>query len=152
MPRVKDIVSGLAEPVVLSLGLELVDVEYVKEGKDWVLRVYIYKKAGVSIDDCVAVTHRLNAILDEKDPAPGPYTLEVSSPGLDKPFKSDRDFVRYQGEWVEVQLFKPRDGVKFFEGKLVGLLDGGVKIEEESGEIADFPKAEVATVKRPIRF
>lgn len=150
--KVKDIVARLAEPIVDSLGLELVDTEYVKEGKDWFVRVYIYKKDGVSIDDCVDVTHKLNERLDEEDPIVNPYVLEVSSPGIDKPFRTDKDYERYQGELIEVHLYNPLHGVKEFEGTLIGLVNHRIVIKNDSDEQMEFAKEEVSTVKRIVKF
>ncbi|MEI6601893.1 MAG: ribosome maturation factor RimP [Clostridia bacterium] len=153
--RVKDIIEQLAKPIVASLGLELVEVEYVREGKELFLRIYIYNEAGVSIDDCVAVNKLMDEELERVDPIAEPYTLEVSSPGLDRPFRTARDFERYEGELVEVQLFQPEDGKKFFEGTLIGLRtreDTTVVAIDMEGVLREFPKAIVATVKRKIVF
>lgn len=149
--KIKDVVAALAQPIVEEHGLELVDVEWVREGKDWFLRVYIYKQDGVSIDDCVAVNRELEKQLDKLDPIKDPYVLEVSSPGLDRPFRTDKDFERYKGSEVEVQLYQPENGKKVFEGKLVGLIDGQIVICVGSEEVA-FAKDVVATVKRTIKF
>ena len=153
--RVKDIIEALANPIVSALGLELVEVEYVREGKELFLRIYIYKSGGVSIDDCVAVNKSLDEELERVDPIAEPYTLEVSSPGLDRPFRTARDFERYEGELVEVQLFQPTDGQKFFEGTLIGLKsrdDTMVVAIDAEGTSKEFPKSIVATVKRKIVF
>jgi len=153
--RVKDAVESIALPIVESLGMELVDVEYVKEGKELFLRIYIFRAGGVSIDDCVDVNKMLDLELDKIDPISEPYTLEVSSPGLERPFRADRDFERYKGETVEIHLFQPEEGNKFFEGTLVGLknLDKEVYVVIEiNGQEKEFKKSLVATVKRKIVF
>ena len=102
-------VLPLLEPIVAERGLELVDLEFVKEGANWYLRVYIDKEGGVSIDDCEAVSRALEAKLDEKDPIEQAYVLEVSSPGIDRPLKKDADFIRFQGEIIDVKLYKAVD-------------------------------------------
>ena len=153
--RVKDVVEDIAKPIVEGLGLELVDVEYLKEGKELFLRVYIFKTGGVSIDDCVEVNKLIDIELELIDPIKEPYTFEVSSPGLDRPFRTDRDFERYNGETIEVQLFQPVDGKKFFEGLLIGLQiidkEEYVVIDME-GTQKEFLKSIIATVKRKIQF
>ena len=157
--RVKDIVEELVKPIVEALGLELVDVEYQREGKELFLRIYIYKVGGVLIEDCVEVNKQIEDELDRVDPIKDPYTLEVSSPGLDRPFRSDRDFERYMGEVVEVQLYEAEDGTKFFEGKLVGLNSNSSSGSKEVFVVLniedthrEFQKSKVATVKRKIIF
>ena len=153
--RVKDIVEEIAKPIVEGLGLELVDVEFQKEGKDLFLRIYIYKAGGVSIDDCVEVNKLVDVELDRLDPIKEPFLFEVSSPGIDRPFRTNRDFERYAGEMVEVQLFKAMDGKKFFEGSLIGInsidQEEYIVIDME-GSQREFLKSYVATVKRIIKF
>ena len=149
--KIKDFVAEHAEKICRDLNLELVDVEYKKEGKDWYLRVYIYKKDGISIDDCVDVTKALNVILDAEDPIDTQYILEVSSPGLDRPLKGEKDFERYSGEKVDVSLFAAIDGIKEFQGKLLGLEDNKVVIDD-NGNVLKFDLKDVSTVKRAIIF
>lgn len=149
--KVKDFVCEHAEKICADMNLELVDVEYKKEGKDWYLRIYIYKKDGVSIDDCVEVTKAINVVLDEHDPIENQYILEVSSPGLDRPLKGERDFERYKGETVDVALFAAKNGIKDFQGTLLGMQDGEVVIDSQ-GETLKFGLKEISTVKRAIVF
>lgn len=154
MANIKGQVAELVEPIIESLDMELVEVEYIREGKEWVLRIYIYKKGGVSIDDCVAVNDQVSGILDEQELIKTPYLLEVSSPGLDRPLKNDRDFERYAGETVDVALYAPDENKKKeYSGKLVGLnLDGNIVIEDTAGTEMIFEKKKVSTVKRAIVF
>lgn len=149
--KIADIVRKLAEPVAEELNFDLVDVEYVKEGSTWYLRVYIDKPGGVSLDDCEAMNNKMDPLLDEHDPIPHSYVFEVSSPGLDRPLKTDRDFERCRGELVEVRLYRPLDGKKTFEGTLMGKENNIITIENESG-ILSFPQEDVALVKRVIQF
>lgn len=148
---IQQAVMELAAPVTESLNYELVDVEYVKEGTNWYLRVYIDKPGGIGIDDCQAVSEQLSEILDQKDPIEQSYYLEVSSPGLDRPLKTQRDFEKYKGELVEVKVFQPIDGQKVFEGELVGLIDNNIVILQ-GGHNMGFEKDKVAVVKRVIKF
>ena len=122
-------VKQIAEPKAEELGLELIDCEYKKEGGRRVLRLYIDKKGGVGLDDCEAVSRSVEPVLDSEDFIDEAYTFEVSSPGLDRPLKTDRDFVRYEGEDVEVGLYAAIDGKKKFTGKLIGRKDGVVSID-----------------------
>ncbi len=146
----QDIIE-LAAPVVEALNYELVDVEFIKEGANWYLRIYIDKPGGISIDDCQAVSEQMSEILDKKDPIEQSYYLEVSSPGLERPLKTERDFIKYKGELVEVKVFQPIDGKKLFEGELVGLIDDRIVINHAGNEI-EFEKDKVAIVKRAIKF
>ena len=109
----------MAETLLDGSGVELVDVEYVKE-KDWYLRVFIDKPEGIGIEDCQALSEKLEAKLDADDVMPEPYILEVSSPGLDRVLKKPRDFERERGKEVDVSLYEPMDGEKLLVGKLEG--------------------------------
>ena len=110
--------EGYITPILDEYGFELVDVEYVKEGSTYYLRAYIDKPGGITINDCVDVSRRMNEILDREDYISDAYTFEVSSPGLDRPFKNDKDFSKHAGEQVELKTFKPYDGQKEFTGIL----------------------------------
>jgi ribosome maturation factor RimP len=126
---VEKTVEKLAEELLADTGLELVDVEYVKE-KDWYLRVYIDKPEGIDIEDCQALSEKLEKELDEKNVVPDSYILEVSSPGLDRVLKKEKDFVREAGKMVDVSLYEPLDGSKQITGKLIGCEDNALKLEE----------------------
>jgi ribosome maturation factor RimP len=117
--RVTDIVERLAEPIVEEAGLELVDVEFKKEGANWYLRVFIDKPEGIDIDDCTRVSEQLSDRLDEVDPIPQAYFLEVSSPGAERPLKKPSDFERAVGDYVHISLYEALDGRKTFDGELV---------------------------------
>lgn len=133
-------------------GFEMVDVEYVKEAGEYYLRVYIDKEEGISLNECELVSRELSPILDEKDPIKENYFLEVSSPGLDRALKKDRDFVRYQGRGVDLKLYKPLNGCKQFEGELVGLTeDNNIKIIANGKEM-EFNRKDVAIVRLAIKF
>ena len=145
-------VLPILEPIIAEKGLELVDLEFVKEGVNWYLRVYIDKDGGVNIDDCEAVSRALEVKLDEKDPIEQAYILEVSSPGIDRPLNKDADFVKYQGEIIDVKLYKAQDGSKQYQGKLLGLEDGVLSIEEENGNVVKFEQKDTASVRLAVIF
>ena len=143
--RVKEIAIPKAE----ALGLELIDCEYKKEGGTKVLRIYIDRRGGVGLDDCEALSRSVEEDLDREDFIGEAYTFEVSSPGLDRSLKTDRDYERYAGEDVEVRLYAAMDGKKKFTGKLEGKKDGVVTITAD-GASMEFQEKDVACVKRTI--
>ena len=131
---------------------EIVDVEYVKEAGEYYLRIFLDKEGGISLTDCEEVSRALSEVLDAKDPIKENYFLEVSSPGLDRPLKKDKDFVRYAGRDVEIKLYKPWNGSKQFEGELVGLTeDNNIRVIIDGNEV-DFTKKEVALIRLAIKF
>ena len=122
--HIEELVAAEVEKIIAGTALELVDVEYVRE-HNWYLRVFIDKQGGVDLEDCQAVSEKLSKILDEKDPISDNYLLEVSSPGLDRVLKKEKDFVRYQGRDVDIHFFKPHNGTKLLTAVLKGR-DGDV--------------------------
>ncbi|ADY56544.1 Ribosome maturation factor rimP [Syntrophobotulus glycolicus DSM 8271] len=126
----------IVEPITEELKLELVDVEYVKEGAHWYLRVYIDKDGGVDIDDCASVSHQLSNILDSKNLIPQAYMLEVSSPGIERPLSKREDYDKYIGKLVRVHTSEQFLGYTQFSGYLKGLLDEKVILEYEGQEAA----------------
>ena len=149
--NIQQVITELAKPIVEGLNYELVDVEFIKEGANWYLRIYIDKPGGINIDDCQTVSEKISDILDKEDPIEQSYYLEVSSPGLERPLKTERDFIKYKGELVEVKVFQPIDGKKIFEGELIGLIEGKIVISQNGNNI-EFEKDKVAIVKRAIKF
>ena len=123
---VEEIVAGLLKGQDV---IELVDVEYVKE-RDWYLRVFIDREGGIEIDDCQNLSERLEEELDKRDIIPDSYILEVSSPGLDRVLKKDRDFQREMGKTVDVSLYAPMDGKKLLVGTLTAYGDGKITLDE----------------------
>lgn len=145
---IEEMVAKITDP----RGFEIVDVEYVKEAGEYYLRIFLDKEGGISLNDCEAVSRELSEVLDVKDPIKDNYFLEVSSPGLDRPLKKDKDFVRYQGRDVEIKLYKPMNGSKQFEGELVGLTEeNNIKVTIDGNEV-EFSKKEVALVRLAIKF
>jgi ribosome maturation factor RimP len=149
--KVTERVREFAEPIVESLGCSLWDVEYIREGGEWFLRLYIDKEGGVSINDCEAVSRAVDPVLDEQDPIPDSYNFEVSSAGLDRPLKTPAHFAACMGQAVDVRLYKPRNGAKEFSGTLAGYDNGAVTIESGAQTIT-FEKAEVAQVRLRVEF
>ena len=146
MSKITDAVTALAAPVAGELGLELWDVEYVREAGQWFLRVYIDKDGGVSINDCEALSKALDPLLDEADPIPDSYVFEVSSAGAERELKRPGDFARFMGSAVEVRLFRAADGSKVHTGTLTGYENGNVTISSAGGPHT-FEKAQVAQVR-----
>ena len=139
-------------PIVEEYGFELVDVEYVKEGSNWYLRAYIDKPGGIGVNDCEAVSRRLSDILDEKDYIEDSYILEVSSPGLGRPLKKEKDFARSLGEEVEVRTYRAIDRQKKFIEILIPYNKNTVTIEYEDGETMTFDKADIALIRLAFDF
>jgi len=138
-------VAILAGPLCSQQGLELVDVGYRKEGADFVLRVLIDKPGGVSLDDCQSLSRVLEGVLDAAGTVNNRYLLEISSAGLDRPLKSDRDFERFTGRLVAVHTFAPVEGQKKFRGTLRGLSEGRVLVEDaQAGVVKAVPRDLIA--------
>ena len=130
--HIEDLIAKEVEQIIAGTALELVDVEYVRE-KNWYLRVFIDKVGGVDLEDCQRVSEKLSKVLDEKDPIQDNYLLEVSSPGLDRILKKDKDFIRYAGRTVDIHFFKPYKGTKDLVADLVRKNEDGtltVRIDE----------------------
>lgn len=139
-------------PIVDELGFELVDVEYVKEGSTWYLRTYIDKPGGITIDDCEVVSRRLSDILDEKDYIDEAYIMEVSSPGLGRPLKKEKDFKRSLGEEVEIRTYRMINKQKEFTGILTAYDEKTVTIELEDETLKTFEKGDIALIRLAFNF
>ncbi len=140
-------VSLLAGPLAQELGLSLWDVQYQKEGAEWILRVYIDKEGGVGIDDCVAMSHALDPVLDREDPVPQEYVLEVSSPGLNRKLTRPEHFEAYMDEPVRVRLIRPlEEGTRELEGLLIGYEDGKLELQLDEETGVTLEKKELAWV------
>jgi len=130
-------IGEMLEPGIRSLGYELVGVEFHGGGKGGgLLRVYIDSEDGITADDCQKVSYQVSGVLDVKDPIPGHYTLEISSPGLDRLLFRPQDFERFAGEQVKLRTHAPVDGRRNFKGRLLGLRDGRVVIEQDGAEVS----------------
>lgn len=137
----------IAEPIAQSLGLEIWDVRFEKEGADWFLRIFIDKEGGVSIDDCVDMSHAIDKPLDEADPIEQSYCLEVSSPGLERDLKRDAHFEKSLGEKIMVKLIRPVDGQREFKGTLESYDNGNFELLLEDGIKLMINKKETSYVK-----
>ena len=143
----------LITPILEENDFELVDVEYVKEGSDWYLRAYIDKEGGISINDCELVSRALEAKLDEEDLIPEAYILEVSSPGLTRPLKKERDYIRNMGKPVEIHLYKPQGRSKIFIGDLKAYTDTTVTISTcDDEDDRTFEKKDISVIKQYFEF
>ena len=149
--KVTEQVAAFAAPVVQEHGCALWDVEYVREGSEYFLRLYIDKEGGVDIDDCEAISRAMDPILDEKDPVPGSYHFEVCSAGLERALKRPGDFERFMGSPITVKLYRPYNGLKELPCVLRGYDSG--KLTVESGkETITFEKSQVALVRLRVEF
>ena len=149
--KITEIVAGFARPVVEEKGCTLWDVEYVREGSEYFLRIYLDKETGVDINDCEAISRALDPILDEKDPIQGSYHFEVCSAGLERTLKRPSDFQRFMGSAITVKLYRPRNGLKEIPCVLTGYEDGKVTVTAGK-ETITFEKSEVALVRLRVEF
>lgn len=142
----------ILNPMVEKHGFELVDVEYVKEGGNWYLRAYIDKPGGITVDDCEVISRELSDKLDEKDFVEDAYILEVSSPGLGRPLKKEKDFERSLGEEVEVRTYRAVNRQKEFTGILKAYDKDSITIELENEEEMTFARTDIALVRLAFDF
>ncbi|WML31814.1 ribosome maturation factor RimP [Neobacillus sp. OS1-32] len=155
MSKVTEVVEELAAPICQELDIELVEIEYVKEGKSWFLRVFIDKELGVDIEDCGLVSERLSEKLDEVDPIPHNYFLEVSSPGAERPLKKQKDFEKAIGKNILVKTYEPINGEKSFEGILLEFDGQQIKLEmkmKTRKETIEIPYEKVAAARLAVTF
>ena len=145
-------VLAITEPILAEKGLELADLEFVKEGPNWYLRVYIDKEGGVTIEDCENVSRILEKKLDELDPIEQAYILEVSSPGIDRPLKKPEQFQKYIGEIIDIKLYKPFEGKKEYQGELKQFENGVITIIDENNKEIQFVQKETASVRLAVIF
>ncbi|MBE6775657.1 MAG: ribosome maturation factor RimP [Ruminococcaceae bacterium] len=141
------LVWEMAEPLAKELGLSIWDVRFLKEGADWYLRIFIDKQGGVSIDDCVDMTHAINKPLDESDPIEQAYFLEVSSPGVERDLVRDEHFTAYVGEKIKVKMIRPVEGKREFSGILEDYNDGNITIRMSDESGFTFTKKEASWIK-----
>ncbi|HHW08861.1 MAG TPA: ribosome maturation factor RimP [Firmicutes bacterium] len=142
-PSVVAQVTAMAAEPCRELGLELVDVVYAKEHGRYILRIFIDKPGGVTIDDCEAFSNSIGRLLDEADPIPNQYYLEVSSPGIDRPLKKVEDFDRFSGSKAAIKLYAPLEGRRSWQGILRGVREGQVVLQVEENEVL-LPLSQIA--------
>jgi len=148
LERVRQIASGILE----YAGMELVHLELKREPGGSLLRIYIDRNGGISIDDCARISRQLSAQLDIEDPIEGRYTLEVSSPGLDRPLFSDQDFARFAGRRIRLSTLVPLDGRRHFQGRLEGIAGGAVRMTLKGGSVVSIPRDQVAKARLELEF
>ena len=150
--RVVDVVGDILTPFLQTKGLELIDVEFVKEGPYRYLRVTIDRDTPITLDDCQVVSQYLNKRLDELDPIEEQYFLEVTSPGVERVLKKDKEFLKYSGSKVQLNLFQPYDGQKIIIVNLVGLIEDNIVVEHEVMGKIEIAKSKVSLVKLVVDF
>jgi ribosome maturation factor RimP len=141
--EIVDRVSAMVVPILLSEGMELVDIEYRRESKGWVLRLYLDKEGGVTLDDCTRISQEVGRGLDVEDFIQTPYTLEVSSPGLTRSLKTEKDFMKYRYRLIKVKTIDPIGNRRQFKGRLVEVSGNRIDLEVD-GEVFQIPLSNVA--------
>lgn len=139
-------IETIISPVLIDMGVELVDIQYLKEGGRWILRIFIDQPGGVGLEDCQRVSERIDPLLDEKDPIPQSYYLEVSSPGLDRPLKKLADYERFTGSEVNVTTYGPVHGKRKFKGRLIAASSHAI-ILESGGNNVELPMEQIASAR-----
>lgn len=157
MSSVVEIVTELVTPILDERHFELVDAEFVKEGKSWYLRIYIDKPGGINIEECALVSDLLGEKLDDCDPDPIPqaYFLEVSSPGAERPLKKERDYERALNSYIHVSLYQPLEGNKVYEGTMVDLKPDELTLEymdKTRQKTIVIPRKQIAQARLAIKF
>jgi ribosome maturation factor RimP len=141
--EILDRVRAMVDPILLNEGMELVDIEYRRESKGWILRLYLDKEGGVTLDDCTRVSQEVERSLDVEDFIQTPYTLEVSSPGLTRPLKTEKDFMKYCYRLIKVKTVDPIENRRQFKGRLLGVSENRIEIEVDGG-VFQIPLSNVA--------
>ncbi|MGM0750466.1 MAG: ribosome maturation factor RimP [Bacillota bacterium] len=155
MSKITTLVEELVTPILDDMSLELIDMEYVKEGSNWFLRVFIDKDSGVDIEECGIVSERLSEKLDEIDPIPHNYFLEVSSPGAERPLKKEKDFEKAIGKNVYVKTYEPLNGEKAFEGTLLSYTSDQLALEvtiKTRKKKVEIPTDKIAVARLAVTF
>ncbi|WCR29040.1 ribosome maturation factor RimP [Paenibacillus thiaminolyticus] len=150
-PNIKSVVESMITPYLEENGFELVDIEYVKEGSGWFLRIFVDKEGGIDIEDCGRISEYASQKLDETDPIEDAYFLEVSSPGAERPLKKPQDVAKSVGKHVFVTTYEPIGGLKEFEGELVSF-DGETMVVQVGGKDRAIPYNKVASARLAIVF
>jgi ribosome maturation factor RimP len=149
--EIVDRVHRIADPIVIHRGMELLEVEYRREARGWVLRLYIDKEGGITLDDCSQISHEVGRGLDVEDFILTPYTLEVSSPGLARPLMSERDFIKYRNRTIKLRTIDPINHRRRFKGRLLGCSNSQIELEVEEG-VVQIPLAQIAKANLEIEF
>ena len=150
-PSIHQAVAKIIEPITQEENIELVDVEYKKVGKTWALRIYIDKNLGVTLGDCQRISRQAEDLIEVHEVITNPYVLEVSSPGLDRPLKKERDFIRNKGKQVQVKSFSPVNGKKQRIGTVQDFKNGTLYLKDPTG-IQEIPLGDIAQAKLTIEL
>lgn len=145
-------VKIMAEALANKLEFELVDVEFKKEGPNYFLRIFLDKPGGITLDDCQQMSEMLSEALDENDPITVPYYLEVSSPGLDRPLKTNKDLKRNLGKELDIKLYESIKGKKMLQGILIGFDENEIQIEIDNKEIIEIPRNSIVNANLAVKF
>ncbi|WP_373471114.1 ribosome maturation factor RimP [Carnobacterium alterfunditum] len=157
MSNVVEAITEIVQPIVERNQFELADIEFIKEGKNWFLRVYIDKPEGIDLEDCALVSEQISEHMDKinPDPIPQAYFLEVSSPGAERPLKKEEDYINAVGEYIHISLYEPVDGEKTYEGTLKEINDETliltIRIKTRVKDI-EFNRKTIAKARRAIQF
>lgn len=149
--RIVEKIEILISPYIQESGMELVDAEFVKEGSNWYLRIFIDKPGGIGIEDCRLISEKIDKLLDEKDPIPQSYILEVSSPGIERPLKKLSDFSRFTGLLAAVSTFAAIEGKKNFTGRITAVQGDSITFDME-GITLTIPLKQVASARLKAEF
>jgi len=141
--EIVDRVKAITDPILSNEGMELVEIEYRRESKGWVLRLYIDKEGGVTLDECTRISQEVGRSLDVEDFISTPYILEISSPGLPRPLKKEKDFMKYRNHMIKVKTVDPIEHRRQFKGKLLGITENRIEIEMDGG-VFQIPLSNVA--------
>jgi ribosome maturation factor RimP len=153
MSDIAEQIRQILYPILESMGLSLWDMEFHKQGPQWLLRIFIDRESGgVTLNDCETVNRDLGAALDVEDIISHPYTLEVSSPGLDRTLSKPEHFARFTGNMVKIKTFQPINGQKVFRGTLLGLVEGMVSVELETGVVLGIPMTGITKASLEVEF
>jgi ribosome maturation factor RimP len=150
--EVEERVRSLAQPILTDRGLELVDVEFRRESRGWILRLYMDRAGGVTLEDCQRVSEELGDHLDVEDVIDHPYSLEVSSPGLDRPLTRESDFVAFAGKAARITTHEAIEGQRNFRGRLAGLAEGVVLLDLPDGRRVRIPRGIIAKARLEVEL
>ena len=150
--NIKNTVAGIIKPIITEMGYEYVETDFSKQGRDFILTVYIDSDAGITIDDCERVSRTIEPVLDEHDPIEQSYCLCVSSLGLDRPLKNSKDFEKAIGTCIDIKLYKNINGQKLYSGRLVEYSDCDITIEDADGTVIKLELHDIAKITSHIDF
>lgn len=146
-------IQRMLDPILQSMGLVLWALEFQKQGPKWLLRIYIDREpGGVTLNDCETVSRDLSATLDVEDIIPHAYTLEVSSPGLDRALTKPEHYLRFIGSTIKIKTYQPINGEKVFRGKLLGMVENSAAVQSETGAVLEVPLSNISKASLEVDF